>query len=154
MSIIFSDKYRIIKAITLITLIFSLCIYSRMKEDSSLTFQQCLLNPNKYDKVRLNIGHTDTKIGKVRKDGFELVESKDRISVMGNAKNLKENEYIYLQAIFHKEGYLELERIRIRRFRRLKMAVSVLPVLLVTFLFFKRYRFNFKTLVFVEKQHA
>ena len=79
------------------------------------------------------------------------VNGSDKITVMGSADGLRTNDYIDAVVVFHKEGYLELKEIYVRKMRRLKIAISVLPVLLVMWLVLRQYKLDFRRRFFVEK---
>jgi hypothetical protein len=70
--------------------------------------------------------------------------------VNGTIQELNKNDHIDIVAIFHKEGYLELKEFHVRKFRRSKIFLSILPILFVTWLFFRRYRFDKAKGIFVE----
>ena len=66
-------------------------------------------------------------------------------------KSLKSNEFVSLRATFHKEGYLTVKEMHVHRYRRLKIAISILPVMIVGWIFFRKYKFNSKKMVFIER---
>lgn len=147
----FTNKYYGLKLSILIIWILSMCSYSHLRNPGSVSLQDCLEDPERFDKVVLTFG-TNSKAGKVKKDRFELITNDGtKVTVFGSAKGLRENEYIDLETIFHKEGYFELKKIYVRKLRRLKIILSILPVLLVAWLFFTRYKFNLEKMRFVEK---
>ena len=145
----FSDKYYSAKVLSLILLIFTACFYSQHKY-REFSLQDCLSNPEHGDGVTLKFGG-NSKAGEVSEDRFELVRGKDKMTVMGRVGDLKKNDYIVMKAIFHKEGYLELKDIHVRKLRRLKIYLSVLPVFLVVGLILRQYKFDLKKRVLVER---
>ncbi len=150
LTVVFGNKYYKIKIIVLIFIIFLACIYSQKKYCSEITLQECLLNPERLDMATLTFGN-NTKVGKVQKDRFELLNGINKIAVIGSVEGLKTNDYIELISIFHKEGYLELKEIYVRKLRRIKVGVSVVPVLLIAWLVLKQYKFDFEKRVILER---
>jgi len=56
-----------------------------------------------------------------------------------------------LKAVFHKEGYLELEQAHVLKLRPLKMVLSVIPLLVITGVFLRIYRVRLKWPFFIER---
>ena len=115
-----------------------------------MTLAECLANPDRFDNVPLSIGG-GAKIGIVHKDRFQVATGENRIWVKGTAEGLVVNEYINLKAVFHKEGYLELEQAHVLRLRRLKIVLSVIPLLVITGLFLRIYRVRLQWPFFIER---
>ena len=150
MATIFNNRHLAFKISFLTVAIGLSCLYSYKTENSVVTLAECLANPDRFDNVPLSIGG-GAKIGIVHKDRFQVVKGKNRIWVKGTAEGLVVNEYINLKAVFHKEGYLELEQAHLLKLRRLKMVLSVIPLLVITGLFLRTYRVRFKWPVFMER---
>ena len=137
----------------LVVLIVLLSFYS-VNHRPWIHLKDCLENPEKCDG-KLVTDYNEPRIQEIYSDGF-LLEQRliPSIRVYSDTTNLITGEYIGLQAIFHKEGYLEATIVRIAKNREEKIWVSVLPVLFVGFLFFRYYRFNIKKCQFELRKHA
>jgi hypothetical protein len=112
--------------------------------------EECLSAPKRFDGATLKLGN-NTKAGTVRKNSFELLSGVNRITVMGSVEGLKTDDYVDIVTIFHKQGYLELKEIYVRKLRRLKIFLSIFPVLLLPCLILRQYRFDFSRNILVEK---
>lgn len=109
-----------------------------------VTLNEALARPNQYDGRVINL-FIYPKIERVTADGFDIIEAgKPLIHVFGDTTGLKVGEYVGLQAIFHKEGYLVAIRAEIAKRRRYKVFLSLIPVLVVGFLFFRSFRFDIR----------
>jgi len=135
----FSDRYLRLKIVLLLVFVAIACLYSQLSFDE-LTYQECLDNPARYDGALVPIS-LDVTLGKIEPERFWVHNQGDGFPVEvpgGTAPhNLREGDFFQATAIFHQlgnGGYLELDRIRTAPLRRLKIAVSVLPVLLVVVL--------------------
>ncbi|MBN2103737.1 hypothetical protein JW835_06830 [bacterium] len=135
----------------LIILLTGLCYYGGT-HTPWLKLSTCLEHPEKYDGQRVTYIR-EPKIEKVTPEGFILNHGGDTLPVIADTTGLKANEYIGLVAIFHKEGYLEAVDMVISKNRRYKILLSVIPVLLTAFLFFRSFKINWKTMQF-EMKHA
>lgn len=117
-----------------------------------IDLETCLSQPERFDGSCIEI-YNNTKAGKIiSPNEIELIKGKLHIRVIGPIpENLKINNFISLKAIFHKEGYLELVQLRIAKGRRIKIIVSIFPVIFVFLLFFKHFKFNMKRFQFEMK---
>jgi len=150
----FTNKYRTQRIIALSLIISLFCIHShRNRPEIALTFRECLLSPEKYDNREL-IVKNEAKTGEIFKDKFEILQGDDKITVVGPTEELKRNEFVTMRATFHKEGFLTVKEMHVHRFRRLKMVISILPVILVGWIFFRRYRFNLRKIMFTPHLSA
>ena len=111
----------------------------------------CLKEPERYDGTVISVG-TEATVAETLPNGFILQQMGRRIPVYGTVPDVAENEFVNILARFHQEGFLELEKIYIAKYRRLKIIASILPVFLVVFLFFKTYRFDFRSYQFFERK--
>ncbi len=139
------------QAIIITTFICSiaLIIYGYIN-NPSISLSMCLDNPQQYDGQIIEIG-TEITVARVWQNDFTLRQMDKEIPVYGDNSNLNINDFIYLRAIFHKEGFLELLQIRAAKLRRIIIWISVPPVLLVLVLFFRQYRFNIRSVQFEER---
>jgi len=150
-SCILSNKHRIKKLLIFILIIVLLSLYSHVKRpESSLTFNECLQNPEKYDRHVIYI-RNEAKIGKVFDNKFEIIQGENKFMAFGSSPDLRENDYITAKATFFKKGYIKIEKSHVHKYRRIKIAISVIPVLLIIFLFLREYRFNLINFHFIQK---
>jgi hypothetical protein len=147
----FTNRYRTQNIIVLSFVITLFCIYSnKARPEIALTYGECLLNPEKYDGQEL-IVKNGAITGEIFKGKFNILQYDTDIMVIGNTEGLKSNEYISLRATFHKEGYLTVKELHVHTHRRLKIVISILPVVLVGWLFFKKYKLNYRKMVLMER---
>lgn len=125
-------------------------IYYGYRNNPAVTLQMCLNAPLRYDQKEIGVG-TEAIVVEVLPDGFLLKEMDRTIRVKGNPQNVDQGDFVRMQAIFHKEGYLELKRLHVVKGRRLRIFISILPALLVLFLLFKTYRFDWRQMLFTER---
>ncbi|UCC40166.1 MAG: hypothetical protein JSV96_01540 [Candidatus Aminicenantes bacterium] len=112
--------------------------------------QMCLDNPLKYDGTEIGVG-AEAKVTRLLPDGFIVKELNRTILVKGNPQNASLGDFVRMRVIFHKEGYLELKRLQVAKRRYTKIVVSIAPALLVLFLLFRTYRFDWRLFLFKEK---
>ncbi len=110
----------------------------------------CLRDPLRYDRQEIGVG-TEAKVVEIFPGGFMLQEMGRTIRVEGNSLNALPGDFVRLRAVFHKEGYLELKHLYVAKGRRLKIVISILPALLVLFLILKSYKFNWRRMLFTER---
>lgn len=146
------NKKRAIRITAYFVLLVLLLVYSRMTYPH-LTLSMCLHSPDKFDGRLISVTNEIT-VSRITNDGFMIDHEGKDFLVRGTTKDLHKGEYITIKGIFHKEGWLELKDIHIANNRRLKIYLSMLPVLLIAIGFFLTFRFNFTRLCFEEKKHA
>lgn len=125
-------------------------IYYGYRYNPRVNLSMCLNDPLKYDRYEVSIG-TEAKVVERLSDGFILQEMGHTIRVKGDPQNVSPGDYVRLRAIFHKEGYLDLKLLYVAKGRRLKILVSIAPVVLVLFLFFRTYRFYGRRMIFTKR---
>jgi hypothetical protein len=116
-----------------------------------LKLTSCLEDPEKYDGSLVTY-FSEPRIQEITASGFILHTTSGTIPVLSDTSGLRQGEYIGLTAIYHKAGYLTATRWVISKNRRYKIILSVIPVCLVAFLFFRTFRWN-RRFEF-EVQHA
>jgi hypothetical protein len=133
----------------LLLLLASLLWYGKVY-NPEITLQMCLASPERHDGAMINIG-TEVTVAEVLPDGFVIRQMGRTIKVMGNAPGLGIGEFISLQAVFHRPGWLELKALHVARNRRAKIWTSVIPMALILGFFFHRYRFDWRRFEFRER---
>ncbi len=148
---IFSDRYRGLKIGLLLLSILGLCLYSYFFPPE-ITYQMCLAAPTRYDGYRLQLAR-EVKIAQVAKGFFEITQGgKNQLRIKGRLpRDINEGVSVSLVARFQKNGELELLDIRASHWRRYRIAVSVVAMLVVFFLFFRRYRFSWQQFLFLPR---
>lgn len=144
-----SDKNRWILIFALI-LILGVLVWYGYRFNPKVTLKMCLDDPIKYDGMEIGVD-TEAKVTELLADGFIVKEVGHTIRVKGNPQNASSGNYVRMRAVFHKEGYLELKRLYVAKGRRTKIVVSIAPALLVLFLLFRTYLFDWRRIIFREK---
>ena len=140
---------RYIRLFCFLVIMICLLFYGKVF-NPAITLQMCLNNPEKYDGVVIQVRHEATVL-EIKDDGFTIQEMGRVIKVVGPNKNIKENEFIDIDAVFHKSGWLELVQARIEINRRYKMIISIFPAIFVIALFFYSFRFDFNKFTFCKR---
>ena len=139
----FSNRFLFGKIMVTLVLILSLCYYGLLEgPETELTFQKCMKNPEYYDGVELIISYH--KVGMISPEHFELLVGNSTVIVMGKAGEAVEGDYVSVRTKFEKEGFLNLEEIHIHKGRRLKYALSLLPLPFVFWFFVSDYKLSKK----------
>lgn len=131
-------------------ILLALLVLYGYRENPFVTLRMCLGDPHQYDGQEINIAQEAT-VAQLLTNGFLLRQMDQIIRVQGDSQNASPGDYVRMKAIFHKENYLELKRLYVAKGRRLKMIVSVVPVMYILFLFFKTYRFDCFDMLFKER---
>ncbi len=147
----FSDNHRYIKIILLIVILSVLCLYSyRESKRRYVDLGMCLANVGQFDGKEILLEHYVT-VSSVCKDRFEIEQEGEKILVMGAAAGLAPGDEIGIRAIFHRQGYMTLQELHIRKLRIVKIIISIAAALLVAGLFLRRYRFTLRGFQFTER---
>ncbi|MBN1559267.1 hypothetical protein JW998_03410 [candidate division KSB1 bacterium] len=141
-------RYRLLRVAVYFSSLVLLVLYGRFFHPF-VTLQMCLADPEKYDGVTIHVGN-EAVIVEVLPDGFSLEQLGRRVRVLG-PRDVRVGEFIILNAVFHKEGWLEVKRMRIAEKRRAKIWLSVFPAVFICIYFVARFRFDFRTLYFEER---
>ncbi|HDQ44217.1 MAG TPA: hypothetical protein ENN17_01795 [bacterium] len=109
---------------------------------------EALARPDEYDGRVINL-FVFPKIERIHADGFDIREANGHpIRVYGDPAGLRAGEYVGLNAVFRKEGYLVALEASVSERRRYKVFLSLFPVAVVGFLFMRTFRFNFRKMQF------
>lgn len=144
---IFRKRWVLISGLVLLLIVLA---YYGYRYNPRVNLSMCLNDPLKYDCHEISI-ETEAKVFERLPDGFILQEMGHTIRVKGDPQNVSPGDYVQLKAIFHKEGYLGLKHLYVAKGRRLKILVSIAPVVLVLFLLFRTYRFDWRQMLFRER---
>ncbi|MFO7891980.1 MAG: hypothetical protein R6V04_16760 [bacterium] len=144
-------KKRLIPILILLTILGLLCVYTGWTHPW-LNIKECLQNPEQHDS-KLITEYWEPKIGKIYPDGFQMIQRHaPSIKVYCDTSGLKTGEFVGIKAVFKKEGYLIAEKVFIASNRQYKIWLSVIPVLIIFFLFLRYYKFNLKKFQFQLKE--
>jgi hypothetical protein len=147
----FSDNHRYIKITLLILILVLLCLYSyRESKRIYIDLGICLANADHFDGREIVVENY-VYVSSVSKDRFAIEQEGSRIPVMGAPEELAPGDEIALRAIFHREGYLTLQEMHIKKLRTIKIIISLVAALFVAGLFLIRYRFTLNGFQFVER---
>jgi hypothetical protein len=139
--------------ILLLSLGLLLLIWYGTEKNPNLTLAMCLADPEQYHGCRIEVAN-ETIVQQVFSDSFTVRYLGRTVTVIGDTSGVRPGEFVSLIAVFDKSGRLKLEKKHIALYRRWKIWVSVLPVLLFAFLFWRRYDFDRRTLQWSEAGHA
>ncbi len=132
-----------------VIILTSLILYGKMFHPD-VTLKMCLEHPRRYDQTLIEVGN-EAVVETVYADSFTIRYLDHIIPVRGMHPDVEPGEFVLLRARFHQEGWLEPLAIRIAEQRRMKIWISVLPVLWIAVYFFRKYRFNIQQQVFEER---
>jgi len=142
---VFSDRFRILKISALLLFILASCLAAQLAFHE-LTLEECLAAPAAYDGRRVPVALGVT-LGRIEPQRFWVSggPAEFAVEVPGGTAglNLRSGDFFQAVTVFRRSdtgGYLELEEIRPAPLRRLKIVVSVLPVLLVAVLLVRSIR--------------
>lgn len=116
-----------------------------------ITLSLCLTDPERYDGQFVEVGN-GAIVQDISSNGFIIKQMGKQIKVQGNSENVIAGKYIYLYAIFHSPGWLEAKKIHVADKRQMKIWISILPIVVILFYFFKTFRFNLKNCKFTERR--
>jgi len=144
---VFSKRWVVIPAL-LFFLIY--LMWYGFQNAPSITLRMCLENPALYDGCNIGIGNEAT-IAQLIPGGFLIKQMGKTMRVYGDSQNASAGDFVQLRAIFHEEGYLELVHFHVAKKRRVKIFVSLVPTLLILIIFFKRFKFDWRQILFYER---
>jgi hypothetical protein len=116
----------------------------------AVTLQMCLNNPEKYDGTLIEVGD-EARIVDISDAWFTIEQMGKIVRVVGSHKELRPHEYISLQGIFHREGWIGLTKVYVAVMRRYKILISIVPVIIILILFIRSFRFDGRRCHFTER---
>jgi len=140
------------KILLLSLLLGGLCLYSAL-ENPEISLSECLADPERYEGVLLQHFHEAT-VQALVPGGFIMRVGDHRIRVVAPKASVAVGDFVTLRAIFHKENYLEALQVYAAKGRRWKIALSVLPVLVVAGLFGRYFRFDRRRKILIPRNSA
>ena len=118
-----------------------------------VTLELALANPQRYDKVLVDTV-VEGRVFSVEQNGIILRAGEHLIPVRGRIESANPGDFIFIRALFHEQGWLELKAARVAKGRRSKIVLSALAAAAVLCLFVRHYRFDFRRLLFLEDRRA
>ena len=133
-TLIFSDRARPVKVVVSLAAVLAMCLWS-FSAPPLATLTDCLSAPIECDGQVLSTG-SGGKVESVDVDGFWLSGGVwgEPVRVIGGAPGLRPGDTVFIEAVFHQDGFLELQDIYVSRYRDLRILVSVPAVLYVGWL--------------------
>jgi len=136
---VFSDRGRVLKMAALALLLVAFCAHSQAVFYEP-TLAECLSDPAAFDGTVVPVASGAT-LGPIAADRFRVhsIDGDFSVSVPGGTSGLglREGDYFYALTVFRNRpggGELELTAVQTAPLRRMKIAVSALPVLLAAVL--------------------
>jgi hypothetical protein len=115
--------------------------------------KEVLANPQKYHDKPLRL-IVECSIAAVTPEGFVLRQMDAEIAAQTPEKNLQAGDYVVVEGVLRAPAILEVTRLRVAHKRRLKMAISLAPVLVVVFLVWRNVRCDRKAGMLFLKSSA
>lgn len=151
---LFSDRSRLVKALICLILMIIAGLYNDyIYKRDVIELSDCMADPVKYDGEILEI-NLDAKIMDITEGSFTLNYRGNIIPVLQSTSGPAEfsiGDYISILGVFHKEGYLEMKKYHIHRFRNLKIVSSLIMALFFPLIFIILFRFDFRKVYFEYK---
>lgn len=130
---LFSNHHRWRKVAAAVLLLFALCGWSYWAGPQQHFYAvDCLKQPTAC--AGKSVLAAVAKIQMLQADGF-LIETQGReFFVRGRAAGLEPGKYIDVKGVFRASGELELETYHLHRERQIKLMVSIIPLVILTYL--------------------
>jgi hypothetical protein len=145
----FSDKYRVFKIIVPFLLIVTLVFYARAKGPLIYPgYKEAKKQPSLFIGKKINFGG---KILEVKDDYFYVESEKEPVKVFGKLTKDKVNYLISGNAVYQADGSLKALDFHLSNLRGYKITLSIIPIILIVYLFLKEYRFDFKKTKFKKR---
>jgi len=133
-----------------LSILVGLIVYGKAA-NRTVTLQMCLHNPEKYDGFTIDVGG-EAQVVQVTEDWFTIRQMGRVVKVVGSHADIRPDEYVICQGVFHREGWLELIKVYVAVQRRYKILVSILPVMIVALLLLKDYGFDCSRFQFYQRR--
>ena len=146
------DQPRGEKALFAVALVVVACFYSRLASPFP-SLHDCLSAPQYCDGKSLSTG-AGGKVESVEAWGFWLRNGGQRVRVVGRAPDVRSGDTVLLEAVFHQEGYLELQQLYVSRYRYVRIWVSLPAIAWVIWMFLRTYRFDLSRCVLVPRSSS
>jgi hypothetical protein len=128
-------------------LLFALCAGAQFTRPYP-ELADILAQPEKYAGKRVAI-FIEAQITKQTEEGFILTQRGDQVAVHSNIKDAPINEFVTVAGIFQPPNHIHADTVHLAKGRRWKIAVSIIPVLALTFLLPMALSFDRRTRTFI-----
>ena len=139
----FSNRFRKLKIIIPLLLIVLLVIFAEIKGPIVYPgYKEAKLSPQQFIGKSINFGG---KIEEINQDYFLVKINKQPVKIIGS---IEKNQLYYLitgKAIYLADGSLKLSQYHVSNLRIYKIVLSIIPLVLIGYLFFKEYKFSPQT---------
>jgi hypothetical protein len=125
-----------------LTLVLLALIWFGKVHNPTVTLAMYLDDPAHYDGLLAEIG-LEVTVMQTWPDSFRVKQMDETVTIVGSPDGAQPGDYVRLLGRFRAPGRLELERLYIARGRRAKIAWSIVPLLVLTGLWLRAYRFDF-----------
>ncbi len=125
-------------------------IYYGKEHNPAITLGMCMENPAAYDGQTIFIG-TEITVREVLEDGFRIHQMGRFARVYGESAQVKKGDSVQLVAQFRAPDQLVLEKLYIAKKRRWKIALSVVPVVLIAVALFSAFKVDGRRFEIVER---
>lgn len=126
-----------------------LCLWSWHNGPTPM-LEDCLANPMTCDG-KLWTANAGGIVAAIEPQRFWLDHEGVYIQVVGQIPDLRVGDTIFMEAIFHREGYWTLQQAYISRYRNVRIWVSLVSMVGVLWFFFRSYRFDLPCRVFARR---
>ena len=140
------------KCLLAVTLVAATCFYSYFASPLP-SLRDCLSVPQSCDGKVLST-NAGGKVEGVEAWGFWVRNGDQRVRVMGRAPDVRVGDTVFLEAVFHQEGYLELQQIYVSKYRDVRIWISLPAVAWVIWVFWRTYRFDLTRRVLVPRSQS
>jgi hypothetical protein len=138
---------KISRIITGLILLFALCAGAQFTCPYP-ELAEILAQPEKYAGKRVAI-FIEARITKQTDEGFILTQRGYHAAVHSNIKDAPINEFVTVAGIFQPPNHIHADTVHLALGRRWKIAVSIIPVLALTFLLPMALSFDRRTRTFI-----
>ena len=111
-------------------------------------YREAKLSPQQFIGKSINFGG---QIEEINQDYFLVKIDKQPVKIIGAIEKNKVNYLITGKALYQVDGSLKLSQYHTSNLRQYKILLSIIPILAIGYLFFKEYKFNKKTCLFIKR---
>lgn len=140
---------RYLYMLLLCTLLAGLVYYGKT-HNPAVTLAMCMENPAAFDGQTIFIG-TEITVREVREDGFQIHQMGRIARVYGESAQVKKGDTVQLVAQFRAPDQLVLEKLYVAKKRRWKIALSVVPVVLIAMALISAFEVDGRRFEIVER---
>ena len=144
-----SDKNKYLKIVIALILLLMIVTYAVIRGPLIYPgYKEAINNQNTHIGQKINFGG---KILNIEEDKFTVEIDKKPVFVEGNIGKNTINYKISGTAIFNKDKSLKMLTYHTSNLRQYKVLISLIPLIVIIYLFLKQYTFDFKTFIFKRR---